>query len=286
MHSFDSIDHRILLGLLRQRIDEVPLLRLIAQWLEAGMLTQPDEAEAPAAAQGPLALLARGGNALRQAVSGVAPTVVEPTLTDPNDHYSSDMWEAANGSATSPVNSLGTALLMARPVISAGKAALPYLQRIGTRRLAFAGAVAVGAVAAGELLARVQPGPRGAPQGGALSPLLANIYLHPFDIALSSQGLRLVRFVDDFVIMCASQEEALRARDLAARQLAVLRLELHSDKTQVVAYADGLEFLGQALAPRRAGPRLPEGLSSFAEAEEALRNAAGRVRKTFKGEKQ
>ena len=125
-------------------------------------------------------------------------------------------------------------------------------------------------------------GPRGTPQGGALSPLLANIYLHPFDLALTSQGLRLVRFVDDFVIMCASQAEAERALLLAQQQLATLRLTLHAEKTQIASYADGLAFLGQALAPRRAGPRLAEGLTSFEEAQAALRAAAGDVRRKLR----
>lgn len=279
---FDSIDQRILLGLLRQRIDDVPLLRLIAQWLEAGMLTQPDLGDVEQASRGPLGLLARGGGALRQAIATVVPAANEALIPDPVDPYGAARWEAPGvDTSVSPVNSLGTALLLARPVLNAGKAALPYIQRIGTRRLALAGAVAMGAVAAGEVIARVQPHPRGTPQGGALSPLLANIYLHPFDVALTSQGLRLVRFMDDFVILCASEGEALRARDLVARQLTVLRLDLNPEKTRIVRYADGLEFLGQALVPRRKGPHLPEGITSFTEAEEALRTAAGRVRRSF-----
>jgi RNA-directed DNA polymerase len=111
---------------------------------------------------------------------------------------------------------------------------------------------------------------------------LANIYLHPFDLALTSQGLRLVRFVDDFVIMCASQAEAAQALDLATRQLATLRLRLHPEKTQVIPYADGLAFLGQALVPPQRGSRLGQGLTSFTEAEQALRETAGKVRRRIK----
>jgi hypothetical protein len=118
---------------------------------------------------------------------------------------------------------------------------------------------------------------RGTAQGGALSPLLANIYLHPFDLALTSQGLRLVRFVDDFVIMCATQAEAEQALDLATRQLATLRLALNQEKTGVISYADGLDFLGHALVPRQRGARLEQGLQSFEEAQAALRKAAGNV---------
>lgn len=74
--------------------------------------------------------------------------------------------------------------------------ALPHVRQVGGRHLLIAGAVAAGALAVGGLASRAQrtAPPRGTPQGGPLSPLLANIYLHPFDVALTTQGLRLVRF--------------------------------------------------------------------------------------------
>ena len=112
-----------------------------------------------------------------------------------------------------------------------------------------------------------------------ISPLLANIYLHPFDVALTSQGIRLVRFMDDFVVMCASQDEAEHTLALVERQLATLRLTLNAEKTQIVNYADGLEFLGQALALRQTGPRLEDGLRTFAEARERLRAVARKARR-------
>jgi hypothetical protein len=90
--------------------------------------------------------------------------------------------------------------------------------------------------------------------------------------------MRMVRFMDDLVIMCATHEEAVRALDLARRQLAVLRLQLNAEKTRVTAYADGLEFLGQALAPRQRWPRPGQGLASFEEAERALRDASRQAR--------
>jgi len=123
---------------------------------------------------------------------------------------------------------------------------------------------------------------RGVPQGGALSPLLANIYLHPFDVAMMGQGLRLVRFMDDFVVMCATQEEAERALQFAQRQLHMLRLTLNAEKTHITAYADGIEFLGAALAPRARGLRLGEGIVDFAEAERALRDALRTARRRMK----
>lgn len=287
---FDQIDHRILLGLMRQRIDEPPVLQLLARWLEAGAL---HTAEAAPIATRPETLLSRGGAAIRRALSGAALPALPPPPVEPRDPYAAGMWEqpAAGGfggdgwAPMGPPGALGqgleqhlwTAFVLARPVISGAKLALPYVRQLGGRRLAAAGASAALALAAAEALAYGHAALRGTAQGGALSPLLANVYLHPFDLALTSQGLRLVRFMDDFVIMCASRAEAEQALDLARRQLATLRLALNPEKTQVASYADGLEFLGQALAPRRRGARLEQGLRSFEEAQEALRQAAGNV---------
>ena len=98
-------------------------------------------------------------------------------------------------------------------------------------------------------------------------------------MALTSQGLRLVRFMDDFVIMCTGPDEAEQALTLAQRQLTTLRLTLNAEKTRIVSYTDGLEFLGQALVPRRAAPRRFQDITSFTEAEQRLRAMA---RRTFK----
>jgi RNA-directed DNA polymerase len=280
---FDTIDQRILLGLLRQRIDDLAVLRLIAQWLASGALVAGD---APMVASGGvLDALGRRGQALQRWLAWSTPDPLPtPDLRDP---YAADGWEQPAGAPMS--NNLGTALLLARPALSAARMVLPYARRvarrIGGQRALLIGALAAGgAIAAGELARRAWgEGPRGTPQGGALSPLLANIYLHPFDLALTSQGVRLVRFMDDFVIMCASREEAERALQLASSQLSTLRLALNQAKTSVASYADGIEFLGQALAPRRGEQRLEQGLANFEEAQAALRRAAGSVRRRVRG---
>src|SRR5512145_116770 len=289
---FDSIDHRMLLGLVRQRVDELPLLHLIAQWLAVGALTASDSQ--PITQWGG-ALLDHCKQALQHALAWGADhaTTALPAF-DLADPYAGAAWEQSPAiGAPSPGlwpprphgldQRLWTAAMLVKPVVAGARSALPYMRRLGGRRLALAGVVATGAIAIGELMMRSRQTPgRGAPQGGSLSPLLANAYLHPFDLALTSQGLRIVRFMDDFVIMCTSQSEAERAMELARRQLAALHLELNTEKSHVVSYADGLEFLGQALAPRQHGPRLGHGLASFTEAEQALRTVAGTVRRRFR----
>ncbi|MFQ6058276.1 MAG: group II intron reverse transcriptase/maturase [Anaerolineae bacterium] len=84
----------------------------------------------------------------------------------------------------------------------------------------------------------------GTTQGGVLSPLLCNVYLHPFDVALTRQGLRLVRYADDLVVLCRRRQEALAAGQAAQHALAPLRLELNPYKTRVVHFDQGFKFLG------------------------------------------
>jgi len=97
----------------------------------------------------------------------------------------------------------------------------------------------------------------GTPQGGVISPLLANIYLHAFDRAWAEQGVgELVRYADDFVVLCSSQVEAEQARELAAALLSDLGLTLHPDKTRVVdlrAGKEGFDFLGCHFRARMSG---------------------------------
>ena len=91
----------------------------------------------------------------------------------------------------------------------------------------------------------VEPTELGAPQGGPLSPLLANIYLHAFDVQMVEAGYGLVRYADDFVLFAKSEGEAVAALALAREILeGQLGLRLHPEKTRVVPVAHGFEFLG------------------------------------------
>lgn len=85
---------------------------------------------------------------------------------------------------------------------------------------------------------------RGIPQGAPLSPLLANLYLHDFDLGLASAGIRHVRFADDFVLLCRSRQQAEEAGALAAQLLKPLGLELKPAKTRIVHFDEGFVFLG------------------------------------------
>ena len=83
---------------------------------------------------------------------------------------------------------------------------------------------------------------RGLAQGASISPLLANLYLDEFDEALGDD-FRLVRYADDFVVLCRSEEEAKRALDRAREALGHLALEIKREKTGIVDFERGLGYL-------------------------------------------
>jgi RNA-directed DNA polymerase len=97
----------------------------------------------------------------------------------------------------------------------------------------------------------------GTPQGGVISPLLANIYLHVLDTELSARGVgELVRYADDGVVLCRDERQARAALDAVGDILAALGLDVHPDKTKVVDLREGregLDFLGCHFHARMSG---------------------------------
>lgn len=93
----------------------------------------------------------------------------------------------------------------------------------------------------------------GSPQGAVISPLLANIYLDPLDHAVSTAGFEMVRYADDFVILCRTEAEARRALMLVQGLTASAGLTLHPEKTRLVNLDAGesFDFLGYNFAKGR-----------------------------------
>ena len=91
----------------------------------------------------------------------------------------------------------------------------------------------------------------GTPQGGVISPLLANIVLNHLDWKLHEAGYQFVRYADDFVVVCQAKRQAQEALALVTRVLeGDLGLQLSVEKTKVTTYGKGYEFLGFFLSPR------------------------------------
>ena len=87
----------------------------------------------------------------------------------------------------------------------------------------------------------------GTPQGAVLSPLLSNCYLHPLDVRMAAGGYRMVRYADDFVVLCASAAEAQAALHEVRSWVEVNGLSLHPDKTHIGdcrLTGQGFDFLG------------------------------------------
>lgn len=85
----------------------------------------------------------------------------------------------------------------------------------------------------------------GSPQGGVISPLLANLYLNHFDWGMKVKGFAVVRYADDAVILCKTKEQAEEAYQTAKTILeGELQLRMHPEKTKVVHFDEGFRFLG------------------------------------------
>jgi RNA-directed DNA polymerase len=99
--------------------------------------------------------------------------------------------------------------------------------------------------------------PEGTPQGGVVSPLLANIYLDELDWELARAGLQMVRYADDFVVLCRTEEEACGALERIRRWMDQAQLRLHPEKTKVVdaTQRGGFDFLGYHFERGQKWPR-------------------------------
>jgi RNA-directed DNA polymerase len=132
----------------------------------------------------------------------------------------------------------------------------------------------------------------GAPQGAVLSPLLSNIYLDPLDHLVARSGLEMVRYADDFVILCRTPEEASRALELVQQWVSENGLTLHPTKTKVVdARTVGFDFLGYHFEGGKRWPRT-KSLTKFKDAirvktrrtqGDSLRKIIGSLNRTLRG---
>ena len=97
----------------------------------------------------------------------------------------------------------------------------------------------------------------GTPQGAVISPLLANVYLHPVDVAMRQAGFTLVRYADDMVVLCRTREEAEAALAKLGELIEARGLQLHPDKTRIAHLMErpGFQFLGYVFYDKYRDPR-------------------------------
>ncbi|WP_428305622.1 reverse transcriptase domain-containing protein [Lacipirellula sp.] len=100
----------------------------------------------------------------------------------------------------------------------------------------------------------------GVPQGGVLSPALANFYLFALDKAMEREGFKVIRYVDDLIILARDEPEATAAHDLCLETLSELRLKIHplgeNSKTRIIAPNKPFRFLGLEFSARSIRPTL------------------------------
>ncbi len=257
---FDSIDHDILMTLLKRRIDDREVLRLIRLWLKVGVLgtAAAEEEEARRAISIPFeTLFGLTKGYMERAVDwGIEQLLERPTYPFVGEEleYEPLGEEAAREEALRRLSKDLLLLLLSfsKPILKRVRK-LPSLgarvRRVATPRNVALG-VAMALLGALIPLARKalikEMGPVGTPQGSPISPLLANVYLHEFDVAMTRRGHKLVRYADDFVILCRDEAEAGLALADAEKALADLRLKLNPTKTRIVPFDEGFSFLGAA----------------------------------------
>lgn len=275
---FPSVSHALLMERLRAHLWDRAVLRTVGLWLEAGAL-------APVGAKPPSLMEAAGAQVRAAALALLG----EPT---PTAATGQERWLEDEGAdrdvltASDPLRRAGADLARtwgaeaARLVWDKRATLLPLLASRGVLLGGGLGAAALGGVVASRfLLPGRGPQGYGTPQGGPISPLLSNVYLHPFDQRMTAAGLRLVRYADDFVVCCASEGRARQARDAAGAELSRLRLALHADKTRVLSCDDPLHFLGHAFDgdgayPVPPGPSIPPAVRQAGDAAKAGARAA------------
>jgi RNA-directed DNA polymerase len=115
----------------------------------------------------------------------------------------------------------------------------------------------------------------GTPQGAVISPLLSNIYLNPLDQLMAANGIEMVRYADDFVLLCRTQEAAEDALKTVQGWVEENGLKLHPEKTRIVDEREpgGFDFLGYHFERGMKWPRK----KSLAKLREAVRTKTRRA---------
>lgn len=282
---FDTLDHDLLVKMLRRKIHDGRVLDLMHAWLDIGIMHAgpPQNADMQFAKriESVRNYARRGFNWILESIvhqadpydyprysyyeesasfPGPGPGAAAPASPYPEPDYGiSSMKRMAFKQIISSGLMIGMGFVRARAAglfDKAGKAAQITLSSPLGRRLlkkgvmatgGLAGLAAVAAITAYLLNRRAGPSPAGVLQGSPLSPLLANVYLHPFDLSMTGSGHNLARFADDWVILCSDQDRAEVAYNDALRSLAKLHLKANLEKTRILPPDQQLEWLGAVI---------------------------------------
>ena len=211
---FDRMDTHILMRFLRASMNEPPIIRLIQMWLDMGGILQPPKL--PTWSMHIEQTVHHVGEGVEQVINQLLHRT--PHIEHYNEYQNAsieDEWSVDEPEIATH----------AAPLAHTGKEMLTNLGRDGlllllanakrlwkplaTKQLLIVAPLVVAALAAptvGSIVKERMSRPRkiGIIQGSPLSPLLANIYLHPFDKAMTRAGIRIVRYADDLLLLCRS----------------------------------------------------------------------------------
>ena len=277
---FASLDHDILLQLVSARVRDKRMLALLRMWLDSGQ-TLPNTNAAQSSGTFYDRVTTYVANSVDSALSDL---LHERGMGGYGYNYAhEDLYEQPTSEPVD-IHKQARKEALKRLGKDAAILGLTYAARVrnlvSPTTLAITGAMVVVSAAypVAERAWRERFGSRriGAVQGGALSPLFSNIFLHEFDEAMTKAGLHLVRFADDWVICCRDAKSAQAAHDLAAQKLAELRLQLHPHKTRIKRFDEGLEFLGYRFA-QFANTAVPIAEKNSLPALKALETARAKV---------
>ncbi len=252
---FDCMDTHILMRFLRASVNEPLIIRLIQMWLDMGGILLPPKLPG---------WYSHLENTLHHVGGGVDQVINQLLLQRRHNHLDygeyqntqlEDEWAMDESETLTRNETLaqtgkevlttfgrdGLILLLAN--------AKRFWRPLATKQLLIIAPIAMAVLAAptvGYIVKERMNRPRkiGILQGSPLSPLLANIYLHPFDKAMQRSGIRLVRYADDILLLCRTEARAHHALQHAQKRLAALKLELNRKKTQIAHFSTEIEFLG------------------------------------------
>jgi RNA-directed DNA polymerase len=269
---FDSIQHERLMNLFRQHVSDAAVSRVIHLWLTAGVMTGGRPPRLPHTGTGLRGIAEYVGEVAQEMVNHLLGREsfgmpVEAMMLGDDDWTENPLHlekqERQRALRRFGKDALLLAFLFRRQL--AGLLSSSRLVKGSGLLITLLMGVLFGRQYAGQVQARRFY--RGAPQGGPISPLLANLYLHPLDERMQAEGLRYVRYADDFVICCPSEARARHALQVARKELQRIDLKLNEAKTVIRAPQEEFEFLGYLLdkegAVQMEEPRFRERIRSF-----------------------
>ena len=252
---FGAMDNRILMRFLRATIKEPAILRLIQMWLDLGGIVEPPRcAQWISHIENVSSSLAEGMQQVihqvlhrppqRNTYSQIGNATMTDNWMDDDNEWDIQQTEHREHTAREFLTNLGRDGLL---LLLANSKRIRAL--LATKNVVIIAPIVLATLATPALLNIAkerlnQPRKIGIIQGSPLSPLLANLYLHAFDKAMTRTGIRMVRYADDLLLLCRTEGRARQALAQAQKRLATLKLQLNPQKTRITHFDNGIEFLG------------------------------------------